>query len=252
MWQNNDVYMIPMPTWHPLILWSIHMLHSGSGNVRERVKNWLHLDYTPEQGDIYQARKWNKAMQCHQKCTFNFKSSRLGLCSLWSNSQRCFYKDRQNLGTRAQKMATFPNEIHVRDVPNKAAVGLYSYRIKAIRNLYFHLVRWILAASLLKHLNASSKSLLRQSRIFPHLVHDIYFHRRLTAFQTWTHLLGCRGLCSCSLRHDCKGRGNINPSKHQEFIPKKIELQNHRFGFSVFCVQDLSLAFDSWFEPVDA
>jgi len=28
--------------------------HRGSGNLRERVKNWLHLDYTPEEGDIYQ------------------------------------------------------------------------------------------------------------------------------------------------------------------------------------------------------
>lgn len=28
--------------------------HRRSRNLRERVKNWLHLDYTPKQGDIYQ------------------------------------------------------------------------------------------------------------------------------------------------------------------------------------------------------
>lgn len=88
-------------------------------------------------------------------------------------------------------------------------------------------------------MNESSKSLLRQSRIFPHLVPDIYFHPRLTAFQTWTHMLRCRGLCSCSLRHHRKGPGNINLSKHQEFRP---------LSFPV-CVQDLPLAFDSWAVP---
>lgn len=91
---------------------SIYMM-SGSGNLRERVKNWLHLDYTPEEGDIYQAREMPvmhiQPFSRRNRFMLTVRHQMLRQTEPW-NSRRWQ-----------------PSLIHVRDVPNKdkAAVGFY-------------------------------------------------------------------------------------------------------------------------------